>query len=70
MHIFHSLDKWKDINVFSFGTSYLLQGRKCKECNATFFRIKSASNIFVDNRQLTEEVLKTAGLWENDKEQK
>lgn len=65
--IFHVGYKWRDILVFQFAGSYLLQGRKCARCGKTSFRSPSATGLFTDsqyNKELDEDKMKSAGLWD------
>jgi len=58
---FHQFAHWNDILIFTYGTeSVLLQGRKCKKCSATFFRIVRTHDYC---GTLTEEKLNKAQLW-------
>jgi len=66
---FHRKDVWSDILVFDFvSTSHLLQGRKCKKCLATEFRIVSAKGFMGAPAcgSLTEGHLESAHLWSSE----
>lgn len=65
--IFHAGYKWRDILVFQFAGSYLLQGRKCKRCGKTSFRSPSATGPLTRsecNQELSQEKMMKAGLWD------
>lgn len=63
---FHSWEPWRDVLVFSFAGSYLLQGRKCRKCNNTKFGIVStSSSLGARCESLKRTDLEEAKLWDS-----
>ena len=62
---FHSYSKWCDVLVFRYAGSYLLQGRKCKKCHCTKFRIVRTTPIYATAQcdTMSQDSLVKAGLW-------
>ncbi len=58
-------EPWKDVMVFNFVESYLLQGRKHKRTRATQFRVVKPRMWTGQCASLTQEKLEAAGLWES-----
>jgi len=64
IHI-HIYEKWADVATFQFAyNTYLLQGRKCKWCRRTSFRVARPFMLVADCAAIDEGALKRAGLWE------